>query len=253
MRKLDRSVAIRPANWVAIAQGAVPDHALFLLKAQAFEALPFTDPVRRAGFAAFAPDALPRSNGKPGFKAVWGRHKKPIAGISDWQCAYCECSMNSPRVGQVEHFKPKSRFPLAAYDWDNYVLACGGCNGPKGDNWPDVGQYVRPDDSSYDPTLHFTFKGDGDVDSLSPDAARTILDFELRRELLIRDRKIAIDHLRRQIEIVAAIYSLDALMGERHARRILESTRDPKKTPYSTALTQFVSGALQAAIPGFSI
>lgn len=254
MRRLDRSGAIRPAKWDAVARRAVPDYAKFLEKAQEFEALPLTDPVRQAGFAAFAPDVLPVSGqGKPYFKSVWGRHKRPIGKISNWQCAYCECTMNSERVCQVEHFKPKARFPLSAYDWDNYLLACGGCNGPKSDNWPNAGQYVRPDENTFDPKLHFRFKEDGDVEGLTPDAVETIKDFELRRGLLLKDRKMFIDMLRAQIDIVAELFAENSASGERVAKKVLGSVSDPAKTPYSTALTQLVARALSAAIPGLTL
>lgn len=43
------------------------------------------------------------------------------------RCVYCEDSAGS----QVEHIYPKSLYPEKTYDWDNYVYACGDCNGPK--------------------------------------------------------------------------------------------------------------------------
>ena len=54
-------------------------------------------------------------------------------------CAYCEeiCQ------GEVEHFRPKSRFPEQVYLWSNWVFACHDCNHAKGDKWP-VNGYVDP-------------------------------------------------------------------------------------------------------------
>jgi uncharacterized protein (TIGR02646 family) len=43
------------------------------------------------------------------------------------RCHYCEDN----RANQVEHFKPKDLYPEAVFDWDNYLYACGPCNGPK--------------------------------------------------------------------------------------------------------------------------
>jgi uncharacterized protein (TIGR02646 family) len=37
----------------------------------------------------------------------------------------------------VEHFKPKSKYPDLAYEWDNFRLVCGLLNGRKG-NYEDV-------------------------------------------------------------------------------------------------------------------
>ena len=253
MRKLDRSVAVKPRSWDRTARSAVPDFAVFIAEATAFEALPLNGTVRRDGFPTYAPHALPKSKGKAYFKSVWGKHKEPIARISKWQCAYCECSINAERVGQVEHFKPKAIFPLSAYDWDNYLLACGGCNGPKSDKWPRGAAYVRPDDAAYDPALHFRFKGDGDVDAISANAAETVHDFELKRQLLIDDRKKFIELARAQIKNILETYALSTVIGLRQAREAHLRFSDPAQCPYSTAVTQFVLNELQAAIPGFSV
>jgi len=253
MRKLDRAPAIRPASWARVAQGAVPDAAAFQQKAQEFEALPLTDPRRRAGFTAYAPDVLPKSKGKPFFKSVWGKYKKPIAEISHWQCAYCECTMNSERVCQVEHFKPKSLFPLSAYDWDNYLLACGGCNGPKSDKWPQTGDYLRPDDPAFDPSQHLTFDANGDVIGITPTANQTIADFELKRKLLNEDRKKFIVTVQAQLDLIVRLYAWEPDVAQRLGRDLLLTVRDPQKTAYSTALSQFVSASLQSRLPGVAI
>ncbi len=43
------------------------------------------------------------------------------------RCVYCECSLGD----EVEHIHPKDLFPEKCFDWNNYVYACGPCNGPK--------------------------------------------------------------------------------------------------------------------------
>ena len=43
------------------------------------------------------------------------------------RCVYCECSLGD----EVEHIYPKDLFPEKCFDWNNYVYACGPCNGPK--------------------------------------------------------------------------------------------------------------------------
>ena len=249
MRKLDRNLAKKPAKWSQTAKKAVPDHAKFEQRATVFQALDINDPLRRAGFFAFAPDVLP----KGGFKSSWGRHKKEIAKISHWQCAYCECSINSERVGQVEHFKPQALFPLSAYDWENYLLACGGCNGPKSDNWPFQGEYVRPDHTAYVPEIHFQFHADGDVDWLNPEAERTVLDFELKRQLLVDDRKMFLNMVEFQINTILKLARVDQASALSVAADLWERLNDPRRYPYSTALQQYASVALTQALPGFSI
>jgi len=43
------------------------------------------------------------------------------------RCVYCEDSVGD----EVEHIFPKDLYPEKVFRWDNYVYACGNCNGPK--------------------------------------------------------------------------------------------------------------------------
>ena len=69
-------------------------------------------------------------------------------------CAYCECLDR----GEIDHFRPKTKFPQLVYKWSNWVLACHGCNLSKRDKWPPQG-YVDPCATSARrrPEAYFTF------------------------------------------------------------------------------------------------
>ena len=54
-------------------------------------------------------------------------------------CGYCE----EYGRGEVDHFRPKSKFPELVYEWSNWVFACRSCNAFKKDKWPSDG-YVDP-------------------------------------------------------------------------------------------------------------
>jgi uncharacterized protein (TIGR02646 family) len=43
------------------------------------------------------------------------------------RCMYCEDSA----ADEVEHHHPKNLYPELTFRWDNYLFACGPCNGPK--------------------------------------------------------------------------------------------------------------------------
>lgn len=43
------------------------------------------------------------------------------------RCVYCEDSM----ADEVEHIRPKDLYPEVVFVWDNYIYACGPCNGRK--------------------------------------------------------------------------------------------------------------------------
>ncbi len=43
------------------------------------------------------------------------------------RCCYCEDSC----ADEVEHIRPKDLYPELVFAWENYLYACGPCNGPK--------------------------------------------------------------------------------------------------------------------------
>ncbi|MGK4002899.1 hypothetical protein WMF31_09785 [Sorangium sp. So ce1036] len=160
---------------------------------------------RKKGFARHAPEVLPLdAKGRPDLPPVWrtdARVRQAIAGMSHGFCAYCQSRVSSTHAGkkgkakppgQVEHFRPKARFPAQAYGWKNYFLVCMGCNGAKHDRWPNGG-YVRPDQGK--PGSRFVFAEDGTMGGRKGDeqAKRTVEDLDLNRHGLSYHRGRAIE------------------------------------------------------------
>jgi uncharacterized protein (TIGR02646 family) len=56
------------------------------------------------------------------FEEIRQALKAMASGIE--RCMYCEDSAGT----DIEHFWPKTDYPLLAFDWDNYLIACSGCN-----------------------------------------------------------------------------------------------------------------------------
>ena len=68
---------------------------------------------------------------------VWKAAKKQLKSETDGKCAYCESKTDTVAHGDVEHFRPKSKYWWLAYCYDNYVYACQICNQVhKGDEFP---------------------------------------------------------------------------------------------------------------------
>lgn len=204
MIRLRRRGVKPPVDWQATVDAAFPDAAAFWKRARAFEKLAEQGAKRKNGFARYAPEVLPSDEqGKPDFPPVWradARVRRAIAAMSYGFCAYCQSPVSSTHPGtkgedrppgQVEHFRPKARFPAQAYAWDNYFLACMGCNGAKHDKWP-AGGYVRPDEG--DPGSRFVFAENGAMHGRKGDdqAKRTIEDLDLNRHWLSFHRGKAI-------------------------------------------------------------
>ena len=82
-------------------------------------------------------------------------------------CAYCErqcepqaATSNPPNREEIEHFRPRSRFPERSFEWFNLVYACHRCNRAKGDSWPGIGdaladRLLTAEDSRYTPVSEY--------------------------------------------------------------------------------------------------
>lgn len=80
---------------------------------------------------------------------VWKAAKPQLKRETGGKCAYCESPTDTVAHGDVEHFRPKSKYWWLAYCYDNYVYACQICNQVhKGDEFPihaTAGAWAGPD------------------------------------------------------------------------------------------------------------
>ena len=120
-------------------------------------------------------------SGKPS-DSLWLNFLGDLCGSFSGLCAYCE----ERDKGEVDHFRPKSRFPERVYQWSNWIFACHNCNQSKRDKWP-PGGYVDPCSKRERPESFFRFDTTtGEIlpkPELSPDlrdkAQKTIDDLSL--------------------------------------------------------------------------
>jgi len=109
---------------ICLSGGNLPSHALTLLQKyqRKIDALP--DYPSRVGAAKSHFKQYNKSSNKT-FRAVRETLETLCCGAV--RCMYCEDSC----ADEVEHFKPKDLYPEACFVWENYLYACGPCNGPK--------------------------------------------------------------------------------------------------------------------------
>ncbi|MCP4698318.1 MAG: hypothetical protein GY862_15905 [Gammaproteobacteria bacterium] len=71
------------------------------------------------------------------------------------RCMYC----NDSRGTDIEHFRPKAVYIAYAFDWNNMLLVCTGCNRKKSDTFPvdDKDNPLLIDPSLDDPWRHLVF------------------------------------------------------------------------------------------------
>ncbi len=73
------------------------------------------------------------------------------------RCMYCVDSHGS----DIEHFRPKARFPKRTYLWPNMLLCCSECGRFKGSQFPMMnGQPLLIDPTAEDPWQHLDFDPD---------------------------------------------------------------------------------------------
>jgi uncharacterized protein (TIGR02646 family) len=64
-------------------------------------------------------------------------------------CSFCDAFPVSPPSNEtIEHFRPKSRFPRQAWQWENLFFCCDFCQTKKGEKWEDG--LLAPDAPDYE-------------------------------------------------------------------------------------------------------
>ena len=70
-----------------------------------------------------------KSGGKQKFSSGhWRQAKDQLLEESSDKCAYCEAPTAVVAYGDVEHYRPKSKYWWLAYCYDNYLASCQLCN-----------------------------------------------------------------------------------------------------------------------------
>lgn len=139
------------------------------------------------------------------------------------RCMYCEDGQGT----DIEHFWPKSVYPLRAFDWANYLWACSYCNSnAKRARFPldATGGPLLLDPSVDEPTRHLLFlPSTGEFDALDERGSKTIEIFDLNdnatRRGLSRGR---LDTLNVLVEL---LFDYDDYRREGHPRAdVIRST-----------------------------
>jgi uncharacterized protein (TIGR02646 family) len=85
----------------------------------------------------------------------WRRYKKKgyddllreLSAMTQHHCSFCDAyPLGSRLKPTIEHFRPKTKFPLEAYKWENLFLCCCRCQ-EKGDTFDE--RLLKPDEDYY--------------------------------------------------------------------------------------------------------
>ncbi len=122
--------------------------------------------------------------------------KNALVSMFSGKCAYCESDVLSVSYGEIEHFRPKSKFPDSCFDWNNLLLSCSVCNNKshKGDLFPDSndgGPFVNPAEENPEEFFRFDYDYETGTANILPKNIRgktTEKELGLNRTELVRRR-----------------------------------------------------------------
>lgn len=110
------------------------------------------------------------------------------------KCIYCESKVTHVYFGDVEHIKPKLRFPAERLNPENLGLACAKCNNAKLDFWDPATPLLNPYDDDPDQEIlalgFFIARRPGHNRAMG-----TIEQLDLNRQELLERRKERIELL----------------------------------------------------------
>lgn len=134
-------------------------------------------------------DALWKARNNQAFDEIRSTLRSMASGLE--RCMYCEDSAGT----DIEHFWPKSLYPERAFSWENYLLACSGCNSNyKRDQFPldEAGQPLLIEPTSEEPREHLVLTSKtGKFEARTPKGQKSIEVFGLFRDALEKGRRSA--------------------------------------------------------------
>ncbi len=115
------------------------------------------------------------------------------------KCMYCESKISHTSFPNIEHIKPKAKFPDLTYEWENLGYVCERCNNAKLDKFYEDNPFIDP--YSEDPDFHlFAFGFLLSHKNGSERGEITIREIQLNRPELIEKRRDRINLIQKVID-----------------------------------------------------
>jgi len=81
--------------------------------------------------------------------------KKALSVMYRDLCCYCEGNIPLTGYEEIEHYKPKSKYPELCFEWTNLHQICQKCNKNKNDKWNCDYPIFSPTDDKIEEHLYF--------------------------------------------------------------------------------------------------
>lgn len=118
--------------------------------------------------------------------ASWRQYAEALRVEFRFRCAYCgihESELPSERSWQIDHFKPRHRFPGLTLSYDNLYYACIDCNSMKWSKWQE--ELIDPCKQGLLDGEHVHMLRTGELAPLTTEARVAIDTFRLNRRALV--------------------------------------------------------------------
>lgn len=129
-------------------------------------------------------------------------NKQALMNASQSKCMYCESRVTHIYFGDVEHIRPKDRFPELEYEWENLGFVCAKCNNSKRNKWFDKTPFIDP--YSEDPSDGIAALGQWLFSRPGSDRGRvTVHEIQLNRPELLERRLEKLHRIQEILDLIA--------------------------------------------------
>ncbi len=126
-------------------------------------------------------------------------NKEALVNASFEKCSYCESEVTHIYFGDIEHIRPKSKYPNLEFEWSNLGFVCATCNNAKSNKYDEGTPYINPYEENPDDFLIavgvFLKNKQG-----NERGELTILDIRLNRPELLEKRQTKLESIGKTID-----------------------------------------------------
>lgn len=129
-------------------------------------------------------------------------NKRALIGSSHGKCMYCESRVTDVYFGDVEHIRPKEKFPDLENEWTNLGFVCAKCNNAKRNKWFNETPFIDP--YSEEPNDSIAALGQWLFARPGSDTGRiTLHEIELNRPELLQNRLEKLNRIQDLMDLIA--------------------------------------------------
>ena len=162
-------------------------------------------------------------------------NKQALITASHGKCMYCESKVTHVYFGDVEHIKPKTKYPTLEFEWTNLGFVCAKCNNAKSDRFDEATPYVNPYEE--EPKDHLIALGAMLMHKNGSERGElTTTDIELNRPDLVEKRQEKLNNIQKWID--AAMRTQNETLKKAAITELLNEADEDKE--YSLFVVNFL-------------